>query len=61
MYDLIVALGLVLVIEGLMLAAVPGAVRRATEAIAQTPDTPLRLAGLVGAIVGLVIVWLVRG
>lgn len=61
MYDLIVALGLVLVIEGLMLAAVPGAVRRATEAIAQTPDTPLRLAGLIGAIVGLVIVWLVRG
>jgi uncharacterized protein YjeT (DUF2065 family) len=61
MYDLIVALGLVLVIEGLMLAAVPGAVRRATEAIGQTPDTPLRLAGLVGAIVGLVIVWLVRG
>ncbi|MDF2618241.1 MAG: hypothetical protein K0S00_900 [Xanthobacteraceae bacterium] len=61
MYDLIVALGLVLVIEGLMLAAVPGAVRRATEAIAQTPDAPLRIAGLAGAIVGLLIVWLVRG
>lgn len=61
MYDLIVALGLVLVIEGLMLAAVPGAVRRATEAIAQTSDVPLRIAGLAGAIIGLLIVWLVRG
>lgn len=61
MYDLIVALGLVLVIEGLMLAALPGAVRHAAESISQLPDAPLRIAGLGGAVIGLVIIWLIRG
>ncbi|MCJ8144692.1 DUF2065 domain-containing protein [Ancylobacter sp. A5.8] len=60
MSDLIVALGLVLVIEGLLLAAVPGAVRRAMISIDQLPDQPLRIAGLVGAVLGLVLVWLMR-
>lgn len=61
MSDFVVALGLVLVIEGLALAAMPGAMRRAMEAIERLPDVPLRLAGLGGALLGLVIVWLVRG
>ncbi len=61
MSDLVVALGLVLVIEGLMLAAIPGAVRHAAEAIGQVPDMPLRIAGLGGAILGVLIVWLIRG
>ncbi|GLK82233.1 MULTISPECIES: DUF2065 domain-containing protein [Ancylobacter] len=61
MSDLIVALGLVLVIEGLMLAAAPGAMRRAMEAMEKLPDVPLRIAGLVGALVGLLVVWLIRG
>jgi uncharacterized protein YjeT (DUF2065 family) len=59
--DLVVALGLVLVIEGLALAAMPSAMRRAMEAIERLPDVPLRLAGLGGALVGLLIVWLIRG
>lgn len=61
MSDLIVALALVLVIEGLMLAAAPGAVRRAMESIGQLPDPPLRLTGLIGAVVGVVVVWIIRG
>ncbi|GLK70438.1 DUF2065 domain-containing protein [Ancylobacter dichloromethanicus] len=61
MYDLIVALGLVLVIEGLVLAAAPGAVRRSAEAIGHLPDSPLRVAGIVGAVIGVAIVWLIRG
>ncbi|MDQ0348452.1 MULTISPECIES: DUF2065 domain-containing protein [Ancylobacter] len=61
MYDLIVALGLVLVIEGLVLAAAPAAVRRSADAITQLTDSPLRVAGIVGAILGLAIVWLIRG
>lgn len=60
MSDLIVALGLVLVIEGLMMAGAPGAVRRATEAIGQMPDRPMRISGLVGALIGLSIIWLIR-
>ncbi|MBS7545170.1 DUF2065 domain-containing protein [Ancylobacter oerskovii] len=61
MSDLIVALGLVLVIEGLMLAAAPGAVRRAMEAIDKAPEMPMRIAGLVGAVVGLLVIWFIRG
>ncbi len=61
MSDFFVALALVLVIEGLMLAVAPGAVRRATEAIGQLPDAPLRITGLIGAIIGVVIVWFIRG
>ena len=61
MYDLIVALGLVLVIEGLMLAAFPNAVRRAMESMDKLPHSPLRIAGVVGAVVGLLLVWLIRG
>lgn len=61
MSDLIVALGLVLVIEGLLLAAAPGAVRRAMAAIDQLPDQPLRIAGVVGAVLGVLVVWLIRG
>lgn len=61
MSDLIVALGLVLVIEGLMLAAAPGAVRRAMEAIDHLPDVPLRVSGLLGAVAGVLIIWLIRG
>ncbi|WAC28874.1 MULTISPECIES: DUF2065 domain-containing protein [unclassified Ancylobacter] len=61
MSDLIVALALVLVIEGLMLAAAPGAVRRAMESIGQLPDPPLRLTGLIGAVIGVVVVWIIRG
>ncbi|PZQ84396.1 MAG: DUF2065 domain-containing protein [Ancylobacter novellus] len=61
MSDLIVALGLVLAIEGLMLAAAPGAVRRAAETLQQLPDPPLRIAGIVGAVIGVIIVWVIRG
>ncbi len=61
MYDFIVALGLVLVIEGLALAVAPAAVRRSAEAIAQLSDSPLRVAGLIGAVLGLVLVWAIRG
>jgi uncharacterized protein YjeT (DUF2065 family) len=61
MSDFIAALGLVLVLEGLAYAAFPGAMRRAVEIMAASPDGQLRVAGIVSAIVGLVIVWLVRG
>ncbi|WP_029353104.1 DUF2065 domain-containing protein [Bosea sp. 117] len=61
MSDLVVALGLVLVIEGLALAAFPGATRRAMATMHALPDQPLRLIGVGGAIFGLIVVWLIRG
>jgi uncharacterized protein YjeT (DUF2065 family) len=61
MADFIVALGLVLVIEGLIFAASPGAAKNAMAHVMETADGPLRVVGIASAIVGVVLVWLVRG
>lgn len=60
MTDFLAALGLVFVIEGLIFAAFPEAAKRAMTSVLQTPDVTLRLIGLGSAIIGLVMVWLVR-
>jgi hypothetical protein len=61
MTDFIVALGLVFVIEGLIFAANPGAAKRAMAHVIDTPDGPLRIIGIGSAILGVVLVWLMRG
>ena len=61
MSDFLVALGLVFVIEGLIFAASPGAAKNAMAHVMETADGPLRVVGIVSAVVGLVLVWLVRG
>ncbi len=61
MTDFLAALGLVFVIEGLIFAAFPEAAKRAMTSVLQTPDLSLRLIGIGSAILGLVMVWLVRG
>jgi len=61
MTDLIVAFGLVFVIEGLIWAIFPGYARRVLEAIAVTPDNAVRTAAVAAIAVGVVIVWFARG
>ena len=61
MQDFLVAIGLVLVIEGLIFAALPAVARRLAATALETPEGTLRIAGIVGAVLGVVIVWLVRG
>lgn len=61
MSDFLVALGLVFVIEGIAFAAMPAAAKRAVGAVMATPESALRLIGLVSALIGLIVVWLVRG
>jgi uncharacterized protein YjeT (DUF2065 family) len=61
MTDFLVALGLVFVIEGLVFAAFPASAKRAVAALLATNDLTLRLMGIGSAIVGLVLVWLMRG
>ncbi len=46
---------------GLAFAAFPGAMRRAMRDAAETPEGVLRLVGIVSAIVGIVLVWAIRG
>jgi len=60
MTDFLAALGLVFVIEGLIFAAFPEAAKRAMASVLETPDISLRVVGIGSAIVGLVLVWLVR-
>jgi uncharacterized protein YjeT (DUF2065 family) len=59
--EFLTALGLVFVIEGLIFAAFPGATKRALVSVLESPDNMLRMVGLVSAVLGLVLVWLVRG
>jgi uncharacterized protein len=59
--DLGTALGLVLVIEGLLLALVPDRLAQMTALLLQQPAQRLRLAGIAAAAIGLVVVWLIRG
>ncbi len=61
MNDLAVALGLVLVIEGLLWALAPGLGRKLLQASAETPEGSLRLVGAGAAGCGVFIIWLVRG
>jgi len=58
MSDFIVALGLVLVIEGLIFAVSPSAAKNAMAHVLDTADGPLRLVGI-GATVGWAVAFLV--
>ncbi|MCE7999989.1 MAG: DUF2065 domain-containing protein [Rhodobiaceae bacterium] len=61
MSDLITAIGLVLVLEGLVYAAFPGGLKQMMAMAQTTPDETLRRFGLGALALGVVIVWLVRG
>jgi len=54
------ALGLLLAIEGLTLAAFPGAAKRAAAVILEAPEGSLRILGLLAAVGGVILVWFVR-
>ncbi len=61
MSDLIVALGLVLVIEGVLYGGLPQLARRLAAEVLAMPEQALRVGGLVAVAVGVLIVWAVRG
>ncbi|MEL7048690.1 MAG: DUF2065 domain-containing protein [Pseudomonadota bacterium] len=61
MGDLIAAIGLVFVLEGLLWALFPNYAVRMLEAAAEMGEQALRYAGLICACIGVIIVWLVRG
>lgn len=61
MTDLLVAVGLVMVIEGLLWAVAPQLGLRLLTAAQQMPDQALRTAGAAAVAAGVVLVWLVRG
>jgi uncharacterized protein YjeT (DUF2065 family) len=61
MPDFFVALGLVFVIEGLVFAAFPAITKRAMTAVQETPDSSLRVVGIGSAVLGILLIWAIRG
>jgi uncharacterized protein YjeT (DUF2065 family) len=59
--DLIVALGLVLVIEGVLYGGLPQLAKRLAAEVLTMPEQALRIGGLVAVAIGVLIVWFVRG
>jgi len=60
MRDFLSAAALVLVIEGLLYAISPGAMKRMMARAMDIPDPYFRMTGLIAAIIGVVAVWLIR-
>lgn len=61
MTDLLTALALVLVIEGLLLAVFADRLELLMARLCEVPPEVLRISGLVSALLGLFVVWLIRG
>ena len=61
MAEFVTALGLVLVLEGLLYALAPNAAKRLAEAVRDVPSETLRNGGIAAVVLGVVVVWLVRG
>lgn len=61
MSDFVAALGLFFAIEGICLAAFPTSAKRAMAVALATPEVPLRIGGIVSALLGVLIVWFIRG
>jgi uncharacterized protein len=60
MRDFGAALGLVLVLEGLVWAAFPNGMRQAMAQALEAAPATLRTLGLGAAVVGLLLIWVVR-
>ncbi len=60
MQELLTALGLVFVIEGLVLALFPTYVDRVAEMLSEVPPETRRLIGLIAIAGGVAFVWLVH-
>lgn len=61
MTELWIALALVLVIEGSLYALFPEGMKRAMLVVLEQPPGSLRTSGLALAVLGVGLVWLIRG
>jgi uncharacterized protein YjeT (DUF2065 family) len=59
--DFLAAIGLVLVVEGLVYGGFPGLAKKLAGEVLSMPENALRVAGLIAIAVGVGVVWLVRG
>lgn len=58
--NLLQGVAVVLALEGLLYAVAPGAMRRALRSLAEAPEQRLRIGGLVAAMLGIGLAWLLK-
>jgi len=59
--DFLAAMGLVLVVEGLVYGGFPRLARKLAGEVLSMPESTLRIVGLIAIAIGVGIVWMVRG
>tara|TARA_B100000579_G_scaffold1859_1_gene1458 strand:+ start:2609 stop:2794 length:186 start_codon:yes stop_codon:yes gene_type:complete len=59
--ELIIAIGLVLFIEGLLCALFPSKIKNMSKLIEAMPANNLRIIGIVFAVIGFIIIWYIKG
>lgn len=59
--DFVTAIGLAFVIEGVLFLAFPDPVRRMMSSVSASPNQQLRIAGAISAVIGLGVLWFIRG
>jgi len=59
--DFIAAVGLVLVIEGLIYGGFPSLAKKLASEVLLVPENALRVAGLAAIVIGVGVVWIARG
>ena len=60
MTEFIIAIGLVLLIEGLLCALFPSKIKNMSKLIEAMPKKSLRIIGMVFSIVGFIIIWYIK-
>ncbi len=58
--EFIIAIGLILFIEGLICALFPSKIKNMTKLIESMPANNLRILGVVFAIIGFIIIWYIK-
>jgi len=61
MSDLFAAIGLAIAIEGILYALFTDAMKKMMMQVLATPSQNVRTAGITAALIGVTLVWLVRG
>lgn len=61
MSDFLAAVGLLFVFEGLLYGGFPFFAKKLARDASEAPESVLRIVGLVALVIGVGIVWLIRG